>query len=246
MQIGAIFSNSNNPYLKNAAYATNYRSAAKQAEQLKSGESARTDTATFSIKPQRTQANQFLQGLMEQKQSLQEQKQKLMETSKENGGSNSTLKEQLDALNKQIEEINEQITQQMVSSATSDKQNDKDKTPALGGNQPDGLDSLLTASNSLENAKIISKAQGQTERQTRVLESEIKLDKNIAYKPDIILATSKEKPLELTELKEKAVQLQKTVGEQVANAESNIQDNAEATEALPQKLENDEESQISK
>ena len=212
MQIGKISSVGNNMYVANAAYTTNRRGALQKASAEKTNNASRKDTANFSMNAKRIKGANLIQTLVDRKKNLQEQKEKLMEDSKEKDIPSDLLKEQLDALNEEIEQINEQITQHMISAVTATTQEEKEK---LSG-QKDGMSSILTASSSLENARIASRTPRQSEVQAQILESEDLLDKNVAYKTEITFATSPQKILESDELKDQASQLTGEVLEQVS------------------------------
>ena len=219
MQIGKISSVGNNMYVANAAYTTNRRGALQKASAEKTNNASRKDTANFSMNAKRIKGANLIQTLVDRKKNLQEQKEKLMEDSKEKDIPSDLLKEQLDALNEEIEQINEQITQHMISAVTATTQEEKEKLSGQqqkGNGQKDGMSSILTASSSLENARIASRTPRQSEVQAQILESEDLLDKNVAYKTEITLATSPQKILESDELKDQASQLTGEVLEQVS------------------------------
>ena len=184
MQIGKISSVGNNMYVANAAYTTNRRGALQKASAEKTNNASRKDTANFSMNAKRIKGANLIQTLVDRKKNLQEQKEKLMEDSKEKDIPSDLLKEQLDALNEEIEQINEQITQHMISAVTATTQEEKEKLSGQqqkGNGQKDGMSSILTASSSLENARIASRTPRQSEVQAQILESEDLLDKNVAY-----------------------------------------------------------------
>lgn len=239
MQIGKLFSTGNHLYIANAAYTTNRRSALQQATEKKADNTSRKDTVAFSMNAKRIKGANLIQTLVDRKKSLQEQKEKLMEDSKENDVPSDLLKEQLDALNEEIEQINEQITQQMISSVTASSQAEKDKLSSQqqkGNVQKDGMSSILTASSSLENARIASKTPQQSEVQAQILKSEDLLDKNVAYKTDITFATSAQKTLESDELKDKASQLTGEILEQVSQIDPEPAEKENPTQSKEQRF----------
>lgn len=141
----------------------------------------------------KSKKNNMFENLIEQKVNLMDRKNDIIEKALENGESPSAIKEKLDNIDKQIEEINEQISkiqceEQRKSLGTEDaskkKEKLKEKSNKLsaeesnGDNSKEKITSVLSLSNNLSQAKALSSQRTSMSGEVRVLESEIKLDES--------------------------------------------------------------------
>ncbi|WP_454051873.1 hypothetical protein [Clostridium sp. Marseille-Q7071] len=119
----------------------------------------------------KSKKNSMLESLIEQKVNLMDSKNDIIEKALENGESPSSIKEKLDNIDKQIEEINEQISkiqceEQRKSLGTEDiskkKEKLKEKSNKLSvgesnkDNSEEKMTSVLSLSNNLSQAKALS------------------------------------------------------------------------------------------
>lgn len=142
--------------------------------------------------------NNMLESLMKQKENLMDNKSTLMEKALKDGRDPSSIKEKLKEIDKQIEEIDKQMNKiQLEEQRKALGNEDKDKkgkeankisneTSAEDekmGIPKDKMDSMLSLSGSLSQAKALSSQRISMSGEARVLKCEIKIDEGRGINP---------------------------------------------------------------
>ncbi|MCB2358117.1 hypothetical protein [Clostridium estertheticum] len=139
----------------------------------------------------RTNKNKILDQLMKQKQNLTDSKNDLVDRALKSGESISLIKDKLENIDSQIKKIDAQISKiQMedqrklidTDEKSKETKNKKEKSKTHSYNNTktdvvcDQMDSLLNLSGNLAKIQVLSSEKKSMTGETKVLESEIKLD----------------------------------------------------------------------
>ena len=140
--------------------------------------------------------NNVLESLMKQKENLMDSKSAIMEKALKDGDNPSSIKEKLKDIDKQIEEIDKQMNKVQLEEqrkALQIEDKDKDKTNKISneastedvkkGISKDEMNSMLSLSGSLSQAKVLSSQRTSMSGEARVLKCEIKIDEERGINP---------------------------------------------------------------
>ncbi|MBX4270479.1 hypothetical protein [Clostridium estertheticum] len=138
-----------------------------------------------------TNKNKILDQLMKQKQNLTDSKNDLVDRALKSGESISSIKDKLENIDSQIKKIDAQISKIQMEdqrklldtdekNKETKKTKEKSKTHSSNNTKPDvvcdQMDSLLNLSGNLAKIQVLSSEKKSMTGETKVLESEIKLD----------------------------------------------------------------------
>lgn len=152
-------------------------------------------TAANGFSPKKEQEEDFrVQSLQEQINSLRTKIQELDENkeldTKGKAELKQTLREQLTELNSQLQQRRLEVRQEKLD---EEREKAEEKNPAAAEKpnrdrftKKDGLEGLLSASDSVETAKIYQKAKAGKEQGARILEREAKLDSRTFSRVEIV------------------------------------------------------------
>lgn len=146
--------------------------------------------------------NNILESLMKQKENLMDSKSAIMEKALKDGDNPSSVKEKLKDIDKQIEEIDKQMSKVQLEEqrkALQIEDKDKDKSnkdkesnkisneasteDVKTGISKDEMNSMLSLSGSLSQAKVLSSQRTSMSGEARVLKCEIKIDEERGINP---------------------------------------------------------------
>lgn len=152
-------------------------------------------TAANGFSPKKEQEEDFrVQSLQEQINSLRTKIQELDENkeldTKGKAELKQTLREQMTELNSQLQQRRLEVRQEKLA---EEQKKAEEKNPAAAEKpnrdrftKKDGLEGLLSASDSVETAKIYQKAKAGKEQGARILEREAKLDSRTFSRVEIV------------------------------------------------------------
>ncbi|WP_068776577.1 hypothetical protein [Paenibacillus sp. FJAT-26967] len=158
--------------------------------------------------------------LMKQKQKIIDIRTKLIGSTLEKGGTLESIQSQLESYEVQLQSIDEQISKTLLerSKLNDPKAKKDDSSPKSEEEvQTERLHSVVSSSNNLTQIKTSSSIKARMERQTEVLESEIKIDENRG-------GASKFKRTELAELKNRIRNLNQSIGESMSELNDESED----------------------
>lgn len=139
--------------------------------------------------------NSILENLMKQKENLTDSKNTLMEKASKNGNDPLSIKEKVEDINKQIQEIDKQINNlkledQRNALGVEDKSKNTEKTKKKLNNEShesaqkdSSMDNILDLSGSLTKSKTLSRQRNTMTGNAKVLEGEIKADERRGINP---------------------------------------------------------------
>ncbi|MTK11537.1 MAG: hypothetical protein F8N39_05450 [Clostridiaceae bacterium] len=146
--------------------------------------------------------NNILESLMKQKENLMDSKSAIMEKALKDGDNPLSIKEKLKDIDKQIEEIDKQMNKVQLEEqrkALQIEDKDKDKSnkdkesnkisneasteDVKTGISKDEMNSMLSLSGSLSQAKVLSSQRTSMSGEARVLKCEIKIDEERGINP---------------------------------------------------------------
>lgn len=178
-----------------------------------------------------TRMSNILDSLLKQKQNIMDTKNSLIERTMEKEESLSSIKDQLADFDDQISTIDSQISSYMFEEKRkafgTDKKEDNvaDSKPKTEQEVQDArLNNIVSLSNNIQEIEVGSAVKDKLEGQTRILESEIKLDEGRSFTG--INATSKRK--QLTKINKNIENISKMVGETLVETKEKIEDNVDS------------------
>ena len=187
-----------------------------------------------SISP-KGNANSQIQDLIKQKQSITEQKDKLVISTLEQGGTLSSISEQLEVYDQQIKMLDEQVGEIMKKDVENKSEKKADigiyKPPTEEDIQNEKLNTISKLSNELEQGKIVLAVKSKVDREARTLESEIKLDKMYAGSSDSAIKNIQKKEELLGGLRIESGELVEQFGVKMKDIEESAQENNNKIEA---------------
>lgn len=142
--------------------------------------------------------NNILESLIKQKENLMDSKGAIMEKALKDGDNPSSIKEKLKEIDKQIEEIDKQMNkiqleEQRKTLGNEDKDKKGKETNKISneastedekiGIPKDKMDSMLSLSGSLSQAKVLSTQRTSMSGEAKVLNCEIKIDEGRGINP---------------------------------------------------------------
>ena len=170
--------------------------------------------------------------LNKQKMAIEDRKNELLVSAQEKGLSQDYIQAQLDSYDEQIKKIDEQISevsvQQMMTAAeqqkTVIKQNDNQpKTEQEIQNEK--MNNLMSLSSGFDRVSITSSVKTKVDGRSRVLETEIELDKARAGSSSGAAELLANKEEELAAMQQQSRALNVEIGEQIADVNEQIQEN---------------------
>lgn len=170
--------------------------------------------------------------LNKQKMAIEDRKNELLASAQEKGLSQDYIQAQLDSYDEQIKKIDEQISevsvQQMMTAAeqqkTVIKQNDnRPKTEQEIQNEK--MNNLMSLSSGFDRVSITSSVKTKVDGRSRVLETEIELDKARAGSSSGAAELIANKEEELAAMQQQSRALNVEIGEQIADVNEQIQEN---------------------
>lgn len=136
---------------------------------------------TVSISPL-GKAKSLVESLMKQKQKIIESKNEIVSRTLEKGGNIDSIKSQLESFEEQLKNIDEQIAQTMTEQIKKQNEEQKKienkKTKTEEEVQTEWLNSIVSLSSSLTQAKVVSAVKTKADGEAKVLETEIKIDES--------------------------------------------------------------------
>ena len=170
--------------------------------------------------------------LNKQKMAIEDRKNELLASAQEKGLSQDYIQAQLDSYDEQIKKIDEQISevsvQQMMTATeqqkTVTKQNDnRPKTEQEIQNEK--MNNLMSLSSGFDRVSITSSVKTKVDGRSRVLETEIELDKARAGSSSGAAELIANKEEELAAMQQQSRALNVEIGEQIADVNEQIQEN---------------------
>ncbi len=215
----------------------------RSREAVQSGKSEDGDTVTISIQGRK---QNLIEDLIKLKVHITEQKTALIGNTLEKGGKLESIKYQLEAYDEQIKNIDGQIRELMAQEIEKQAEKMKpsgDKKPKTKQElHNERLASISSLSGDLQQAKTIHSAKTSIDGDSRILASEIKLDKAYAALSNGYLkAKVAHKEAELADMEQQALRLNSKMAEKLADiSEKAATDNEKAAVEVPH--ENSKES----
>lgn len=170
--------------------------------------------------------------LNKQKMAIEDRKNELLASAQEKGLSQDYIQAQLDSYDEQIKKIDEQISevsvQQMMTAAeqqkTVIKQNDnRPKTEQEIQNEK--MNNLMAISSGFDRISITNSVKNRIDGASRVLKTEIELDKARAGSSPGAAESIAKKEEELAAMQQQSRALNVKIGEQIADVNEQIQEN---------------------
>lgn len=190
----------------------------------------------------------IVDALNKQKMSIENWKSELILSAKERGLSQESIQARLDSYDEQIKKIDEQITeatiQQMMTAAEQQKNVVKknDSEPKTEQEiQNEKMKNLMSLSSGLDKVSIMSSVKTRVDGSSRVLETEIELDKARAGSSPGSAESIAKKEEELAALQQQSRSLNVEIGKQLTDLNEQIQENNKPIDKVeePEKDEND-------
>lgn len=195
---------------------------------------------TVSISPL-GKTKSLIESLMKQKQKIIESKNELIGRTLENGGNIDSVKSQLESFEEQLKNIDEQIAQTMAEQL---KQQDEDlkkmayKKPKTEEEiQTERLNSIVSLSSSLSQAQVASSVKTKVDGESRILETEIKLDESRGG-----VSTSKKE--RLADLQKQLANLTTQINEGLIEVSEEIRESNDNQLVKPQNSETTKNSEL--
>lgn len=140
--------------------------------------------------------NSKLDMLMEQKENLVKSKNSIIEDNLKNNGDQSSIKDRLDAIDKQIAEIDKQISrtkaeEQKISNKKDDSNKAKKNTTNRSSKpeskeaiSEDNMNNLLTMASNISTTRTILAHKNSAENRIKIIEGDIKFDASLSLPSD--------------------------------------------------------------
>lgn len=178
---------------------------------------------SVQISPQGKAAN-LLESLMKQKTFLTERKNELMASAAEKGTPMDAIQAQLDSYDEQIKTLDQQMAeimaQQMEKEAEKQKEAKKDEPKTEQEIQNQRLADITDLSVQANQVETTNSIKTKLDGRTRVLECEVKLDKQRGASEEMIAR----KESEIASLKQRSNDLTQNVGEKMKDIAEAIKD----------------------
>ncbi|WP_432663145.1 hypothetical protein R9X47_21480 [Wukongibacter baidiensis] len=223
------------------SYGLNDNSGKKSSGDNKESQSNRTAKATNVFGNNRgiyfgkkVKKNSIIENLMKQKEKLIDSRSSFLEKALESGKGISAIKEKLDGIDDQIKEIEKQISkiqlEEQRKSLNTEKKNKKngksngtsDETSSKDMKSDESMNRLLSLSGNLSRIQTLSSQNTSMAGETRVLESEIKIDKGRGIDP----VDKKER---VAELKDNIENISEKIGEELQDINTKAKSNMESS-----------------
>lgn len=166
--------------------------------------------------------NNLIEVLMKQKQNINEMKNELIGRTLEKGEDIDSIKSQLECFEEQIKNIEEQIAQTMVEQSKLQAESQKEmiyKKPKTEEEiETERLNSIVNLSSNLSQLQVISSMKTKAEGESKVLETEIKLDESRG-------GVSTYKRENLADLQKQLTNLAAQINEELIEIDKEIKDN---------------------
>lgn len=178
----------------------------------------RKDTVSISLLGK---AKSLTESLMKQKQKIIESKNELIGRTLEKGANMNSIKSQLESFEEQIKNIDEQIAQTIAEQIKQQTEDQKKmaykKLKTEEEVQTERLNSIISLSSSLSQARVVSSVKTKVGGESRVLEMEIKLDESRGG-----VSTSKKE--RLADLQKQSANLTTQINESLIKVSEEIKD----------------------
>lgn len=181
----------------------------------------------------------LLESLMKQKMNVTEQKKSLISKTFEQGGTLDSIKYQLETYDEQLKNIDRQITELMAKEMEKQaekmepKNDNKPKTEEEIQNER--LASISSLSDDLQQAKTVSSVKARVDSDSRILKSEIKLDKAYAdLSEGALKAKVAHKEAKLADMEQQSLRLTSKIADKLADISEEATNNSAPQEAVPE------------
>lgn len=194
----------------------------------------RKDSVTISHQGKR---NNLLENLMKQKANIIDQKNSLISSTLEKGGTLDTIKVQLENCDEQMKNVDDQIAEVMakeMEKQTEKLKNQDDGKPKTEEEiQNERLIDITNLSSDLKQTQVICSVQARVDDGTRVLKSEIELDKTRAGSSPGAKEMIAKKEATLAEMQQKSLNLTAQISGKIADVVEKISDINKPQEIVP-------------
>lgn len=177
-----------------------------------------------------TKISSLLDSLLKQKQNVIDSKNRLIERTTEKGQSLSSIKEQLDIFDEQIDTIEKQIAEHIFKEQQKKMGTNQNKQPAAEhqpntkeDSQNEQLNNLVALSSDMTQLKTVSSVKSKMQGQARILAKEIEQDEARSLSGQKAVA----KREQLGKIKDKISEMNNKVGEALKDAGEKIKIMAE-------------------
>ncbi len=185
----------------------------------------------------------LIQNLMKQRMDITEQKNLLIGKTLEKGGELDSIKPQLEAYEEQIRNIDTQIAETMAKEMEKQAEKQAKKMKPKDDNKPkteekiqnERFAGISNLSADLQQARTVSSIKARVDGNSRILKSEITLDKAYAaLSQGALKAKVEHKEAALADMEQKSLRLASKIVDKLADISEKAADNSKTREVVPE------------